>query len=93
MTARVVKSTLALHDVAGIAGYIAEKSGSEETAERFVCDLDEKMASHARQSLIGDLREDLGEGIRCFPFKRNYVVIYRPLEDGIDVLRVFQGAP
>jgi plasmid stabilization system protein ParE len=36
-----------------------------------------------------DLSEDLGPDVRCFSFRKNYVVIYRPLDDGIDVLRVF----
>lgn len=39
---------------------------------------------------MGELCPDLGEGIRIFAFGK-YVVIYRPLDDGIDVLRVFQG--
>lgn len=50
------------------------------------------MDSYARQPLMGDRREDLGPGLRSFPFKKNYVVIYRPLDDGIDVLRIFHSA-
>jgi len=40
---------------------------------------------------MGDPRPDLGENIRCFPVG-NYVVIYRPLGDGIIVLLVIHGA-
>ncbi len=41
---------------------------------------------------MGDPRDDLGPGLRSFPFRKNYVVIYRPLDDGIDMLRVFHTA-
>ena len=39
---------------------------------------------------MGQRRPDLGEGIRIFAFG-NYVVIYRTLDDGLDVLRVLRG--
>ena len=39
---------------------------------------------------MGDPRPDLGENIRCFPVG-NYVVIYRPLGDGIIVVLVIHG--
>jgi plasmid stabilization system protein ParE len=32
----------------------------------------------------------LGEDVRIFTHGR-YVVVYRPLDDGIDMLRVFRG--
>jgi toxin ParE1/3/4 len=40
---------------------------------------------------MGDPRPDLGEGLRCFVVG-SYVVIYKPLDDGILVLLVVQGA-
>ena len=40
---------------------------------------------------MGDLREDLGEGFRSFTFRTWYVGVYRPLTDGIHVLRVFDA--
>ena len=41
---------------------------------------------------MGELRDDLGPDIRMFAFRKNYIVLYRPLDDGIDVLRVFHTA-
>ena len=41
---------------------------------------------------MGEPRLDLDDDLRSFAFKRNYVVIYRPIPGGIDVLRVFHGA-
>jgi toxin ParE1/3/4 len=41
---------------------------------------------------MGEVRDDLGPNIRIFAFRKNYIVLYRPLDDGIDVLRVFHTA-
>jgi toxin ParE1/3/4 len=79
-------------DLRSISEHIARESGSRAVARNFLTQLDSKIESYSRQPLMGDLGEDLGEGIRTFPFKKNYVVIYRPLDDGIDVLRVFHSA-
>ena len=62
------------------------------TADRFIRDLHSKFQQYAHQREMGEPRPDLGEGLRSFAFMKNYVVIYRPLKDGIDVLRVFHGA-
>jgi hypothetical protein len=40
---------------------------------------------------MGDLRDDLGDDLRSFTFRRWYVAIYEPFDDGIRVLRVFDG--
>ncbi|MBW3600206.1 MAG: type II toxin-antitoxin system RelE/ParE family toxin [Planctomycetes bacterium] len=49
-----------------------------------------KFQLYASQPRSGQARPDLGEDVRVFSHSR-YVVIYRPLDDGIDVLRVFRG--
>jgi len=41
--------------------------------------------------LMGEHRPELGDEIRCFPVKR-YVIFYRPLGTGIQVLRVLFGS-
>ena len=40
---------------------------------------------------MGTARPDLGEDLRVFSHKR-YVIVYRALADGIEVLRVVDGA-
>lgn len=55
-------------------------------AIRYACE------PYARQPRMGELREELGPDIRSFTHTRNYIVIYRPLDDGIDVLRVLHSA-
>lgn len=78
-------------DIAEIAAYIADRSQDRHAARGLLTEFDEKFAAYARQPQMGDLRTDLGHGIRSFTVKRSYVVIYRELPEGIDVLRVFHG--
>jgi toxin ParE1/3/4 len=40
---------------------------------------------------MGRAREELASELRSFPVRR-YVVFYRPLVDGIEVVRVLHGA-
>ena len=87
---RVTRDRLADADLAGIAEYIGEMNHSPAAARRFLDNLNEKLQLYATQPEMGELRPDLGQHIRLFPLG-NYVVIYRPLRDGIDVLRVFEG--
>ncbi len=87
---RVTRDAQAVDDLDGIYDCIAVQNHSPLAADRFLDALNEKLQLYASQPQLGELRPDLGEGIRVFAFG-NYVVVYRPLEDGIDVLRVFEG--
>lgn len=48
------------------------------------------MVLYATQPELGERPSDLGAEVRQFLVKR-YVVFYRPLRDGIEVLRVLHG--
>jgi toxin ParE1/3/4 len=39
---------------------------------------------------MGPARDDLRAGVRTFP-ERNYVILYRVVDDGVDILRVVDG--
>ncbi len=80
----------AIADIDAIYDFIGIENHSPLAADRFLDALGEKLGLYALQPLMGQLRPDFGEAIRVFSF-RNYVVIYRPTEDGIGVLRVFEG--
>ena len=79
-------------DIAGIARYIGIEKQSPIAACRFIDEIYEKFNQYAHQPEMGEPRDDLEEGLRSFTFKKHYVVVYRPLGDGIDVLRVIHGA-
>lgn len=79
-------------DLAAIARYVGLEKQSPQAARGLLEEFFNKCEAYARQPGMGTPEEDLGEGFRSFGFKRNYVVIYRPTEGGIDVLRVVHGA-
>jgi toxin ParE1/3/4 len=90
--AQVILQPKARSDMNAIYDYIGIQNHSPAAAEHFFRDLDKRLAAYARQPRMGTLCEDLGDDLRCFSFRKNYVVIYRPLDDGIEVLRMFHTA-
>jgi plasmid stabilization system protein ParE len=65
---RIVKQPRAVADLDAIYDYIAVENHNPSAADRFLDALLQRMESHARQPLMGDLRDDLGPGLRSFPF-------------------------
>jgi len=74
-----------------IAEYLGEMTLAPSVARSLLDELERKGAAYARQPEMGDLRDDLGEELRSFTFRKWYVALYRPLSDGIDIVRVFDG--
>ncbi len=68
--------------------YIA--ADNPDAADRMVdAVLESRM--HVRFPGMGQNRDDLRVGLRCFVVSP-YVVYYRPIEDTIEVLRILHGA-
>ena len=88
---RVARTDDAERDLDEIGLHIARQSGSVEVAMRFLDRINDRCAAYARQPEMGDSRPDLGDNLRLFPVG-DYVVVYRPLEDGILVLLVAHGS-
>ena len=87
--ARVTLRPQAEVDILEIWEFIA--ADSIAAADKWVDDLDEKMALWATQPMMGRARDELAPGIRSLAFGR-YVVFFAPLPEGIDVVRVLHGA-
>jgi toxin ParE1/3/4 len=85
----VVKRPLAELDLWEIWDYIADDS--LDRADGFLDRIEEKLRSLARSPGIGRRREELLPGLQSFPVG-NYVVFYRAIEDGIDVIRILHGS-
>ena len=78
-------------DLKEIAAYIAESSGSVETAERFVASLRGQCRKIAGlTTLLGRPRDDLRAGVRAFPFK-SYVLIFRYEKDRLELVNILHG--
>ena len=87
--ARIVKARSAESDLLEIWDYIASESSSGR-ADKFVDRLDGVLSLLAEQPYMGRSRDELGRTLRSHPVG-NYVILYRPLDDGIVVVRVVHG--
>ena len=88
---RLIRTPAAEDDLQEIAHYIAVEQGRPQTAERVIDDLIAKCGEYAASPLVGTAAKTLGADYRLFHFKR-WVIIYRPLVDGIEVMRIVDGA-
>ncbi|KYC37847.1 plasmid stabilization protein [Scytonema hofmannii PCC 7110] len=86
---RVIRTPLAKNDLKEIWNYIADYS--EERADSLLRVLDEKMQKLAQFPLMGKERAEILDGLRSFPVN-NYIIFYRPIDKGIEVIRVLHGA-
>lgn len=79
----------ASEDLIEIWSYIA--ADSVANADAFIDKLCETMQVLSRQPGSGRHRDELASGIRSFPFGR-YIVFYRAVTSGIEIVRVLHGA-
>jgi toxin ParE1/3/4 len=79
----------ARQDLDDIWLYIAEDNLA--AADHFLDTLYEKFVLLAEQPLWGRLRPELALNLRSFPVG-NYVIFYRPIDNGIEVAWVLHGA-
>ena len=92
---RVERTDRSVTDIIEHALFIARRQ--PEAARRFVAAAEDAVRKLASMPGMGAVREstdpDLA-GLRQWPIERfrNFVIIYRPLRDGIVVVRVLHGA-
>ena len=85
----IVKLPRAKSDLVEIWGYIADDS--EASADTFIETVDQKFNALAGRPNMGRHRDELADGLRSFPVGR-YVIFYRPIPKGIEIVRVLHGA-
>jgi toxin ParE1/3/4 len=76
-------------DLDELWAYIA--ANNPDAADRMVDAVLDSSRMHVRFPGMGQSRDDLRPGLRCFVVSP-YVVFYRPIEDTIEVLRILHGA-
>lgn len=86
---RLNVSPTARRDLHAVFDHIA--TDNPRAAATFVDRVEEACRRIADFPEMGTLREDLAPSLRAFAVG-NYVVLYRPADQGIDVLRVVHGA-
>jgi toxin ParE1/3/4 len=82
-------------DVDEVYHFIGQRDRRPATADAVVGELRDVCQSYADAfaagSVLGTARADLGESFRVFTHKR-WVIVFRPIDDGIEVLRVLDGS-
>ena len=89
MAARIIRSNASIADLEEIWQFIARDS--EFQADRWVRLLDERIAYLAEHNLLGRPRPELAIDLRGSPV-RDHVIFYRPIGDGIIVVRVLHSS-
>jgi toxin ParE1/3/4 len=88
--AKVLRSARARADLIKTWLYIEERSGRRR-ADSVLRSIDRSCAGLAKAPLIGRTRDDLRPSLRSLAVG-SYLIFYRPIADGIEVVRVVHGA-
>lgn len=86
---RVTVTKEAKQDLRSIWSYIAEDNPS--AADRTLDTLNDKIRLLADNPLLGPARPDIAPDLR-YLVSDNYLILYRAISDGVDVVRVLHGA-
>ena len=78
-------------DIERVWDYIGIEKGSPDAASRQVEAIYATLTLLATQPFMGEARDDLRRSLRSFP-SGNYVILYYPLKDGIEVAGIVHGA-
>ncbi len=89
MRARYTLTPTALRDLLGIWTFIGEED--LRAADRLVEQVHEKLRLLAENPGTGRSRDELARGLRSFPCGP-YIIFYRIIENGVEVMRVIHGA-
>ena len=79
---------LARTDLAEIREYVARDK--PVAADRLIATLFDRFHLLAKNPQMGEGRPELGQGLRSFSVG-NYVVVYRPVSEGVEIARVVSG--
>jgi toxin ParE1/3/4 len=87
----VLKETpIAMRDLDEVIQQIANDNA--DAADRFLGRLHERYQRLSENYNIGRVRSEFGHQVRSFPFDRHYLIVYRPIEGGVEILRFLHGA-
>jgi toxin ParE1/3/4 len=88
---RYVLAPTARDDLQSIWDYIGLAHDSPQAANALIGRLEERFSLLASQPLMGELRDDLRSGLRVLSAE-NYVILYYPMRDGVEIVGVIHGA-
>jgi toxin ParE1/3/4 len=79
----------ASQDIEQILDRLAEQSGLD-ASDQILASINQRCRRLAQFPMMGRSRPELGWELRSFPVPP-YLIFYRPIEDGVEVLRVVSG--
>src|SRR5262245_20588146 len=85
----IIRSDQSEQDIYEIAVFIAQDN--PDAACQLVDQFDGALKMLAENPLAGRVRDELAARVRSFAVG-NYLLFYRPIENGIELVRVFHGA-
>ena len=85
----IKRTARAEEDLIDIWLYIAHED--VHAADRLLDEIEGKFHLLANQSALGPARPDIAPGLRYLPVRR-YLILYREITGGIEVVRVVHGA-
>lgn len=88
MAHQILRTPRARHDLIEIWQFIAKDN--EPAADRLLDRIDEVLRMLADNPKAGRIRPELAADLRSFPIG-NYVVFYRPVQNGVELIRVLSG--
>lgn len=88
---RIERVRRAWDDLLEIHRYIAVEKVNPAAADRLLRRIDEVLENLARHPEIGQSLDRFNPGLRAFPVG-NYILFYRPISDGVRLIRVLHGA-
>lgn len=86
---RVLRKPSARADLLDIWSYVAHDSPAK--ADRVLDNINKHCPNLSRFPKMGRVRNELGASLRSFP-AGNYVIFYREVSKGIEIIRVLHGA-
>ena len=86
---RIIRTPAAEEDLWEIVLHIARDN--EDAAFRLADAINERFELLVRFPTAGPARPELLPELRSFPVG-NYLILYKPIDDGIEVMRVVHGA-
>lgn len=88
---QAIRTQAAQQDLDEIAWYIAVQESRPRVAYQVIDEIIAKCELLASNPSLGTAKPLLGDNYRIFSHKR-WVIIFRPIDDGIEVLRIVDGA-
>ena len=89
MTPRIERNRAGVSDYEEIWHYIARDNAA--AADRLIATFERQLATLATMPGVGREEPMLALNLRSFPVG-SYLIFYRPIDDGVELVRVLHGA-